>query len=106
MNGITAMKKRIVIGIVLVVLVAAVILAMSKRQRRDDGTIRFSGNIEVTDVDLSFRVPGRVIARPVDEGMQLHTGTLVAALDPSTFQHEVDLRVAALDNARAVLAEL
>ena len=34
----------------------------------DTGTIRVSGNIEVTDVEVSFKVAGRVDARLASEG--------------------------------------
>jgi HlyD family secretion protein len=101
------MKKRILVGVVIaLVAAAAIIFAVSKRNKRDDGAIRFSGNVEVTEIELSFRVPGRVVARPVDEGMQIRRGAVVAVLDTTTFQHEVELRAAALEAARAQLLQL
>ena len=37
-------------------------------------TIRVSGNIEVTEVQVAFKLPGRVQQRLVDEGMLVHKG--------------------------------
>lgn len=100
------MRKRIIIGLIVALAAAAAIFAFVRRPKENGNALRVSGNIEVTDVDVSFRVPGRVVARPVDEGMQVQPGTLVAVLDTSTFQHDVEVNTGALDAARAQLAEL
>lgn len=70
------------------------------------GLLEVSGNFEVTEVELSFRLPGWVEQRPVDEGMIVHKGDLIAALDDTELKQEVALRQAALANAEAALAQL
>lgn len=73
----------------------------------DDGNIvRVSGNIEVTDVEVSFRTPGWVDARLVSEGALVEAGTPVARLDRREFDHEVSLRKSELAAAESKLAEL
>jgi membrane fusion protein YbhG len=68
--------------------------------------IRLSGNIEVTDAELSFKIPGRVEARPVDEGETVKQGQLIARLDRTELTQEVAMRQAEVEAARAALAEL
>jgi len=68
--------------------------------------IHLSGNIEVTDAELSFKLPGRVEARLVDEGEQVTRGQVVARLDSAELAQEVALRKAEVQAAEAALAEL
>ncbi|RII25945.1 MAG: hemolysin secretion protein D [Geobacter sp.] len=79
---------------------------MLRNPRTTDGAVRVSGNIEVTTVEVSFKIPGRVIERLVDEGMKVDAGQLVARLDSSDLAKEVALREADVQASRAVLAEL
>lgn len=70
------------------------------------GIVPVSGNIEVTDAEVSFKIPGRVEQRAVDEGELVEQGELVARLDSSDLECEVAIRLAELEQARAKLAEL
>ena len=76
------------------------------RAANDAKVIRVSGNIEVTDAEVSFKIPGRVEARLVDEGETVKPGQVVARLDTSELAHEVALRKAEVQAAQAALAEL
>lgn len=68
--------------------------------------LRVSGNIEVTDVEVSFRTPGWVEARLVSEGDIVQADAPVARLDRREFEHEVAIRKAEADVAEAKLEEL
>jgi HlyD family secretion protein len=70
------------------------------------GELVLSGNVEVVDAQLAFKLPGRVLSRPVMEGDAVTTGQLVAQLDDAEQQQEVALRRAELATAEAALAEL
>jgi HlyD family secretion protein len=78
------------------------------RNRGNDraAAIRVSGNIEATTVEVSFRIPGRITTRAVDEGMTVAAGQLVARLDNSDLVDEVRLREAELAAADAALREV
>ena len=65
-----------------------------------------SGNIEVTDAQVSFKVPGRVVARLVDEGDRVKSGDLLARLDDTEQQEQLALRRAELAEAEAAYAAL
>jgi HlyD family secretion protein len=98
-------KKRLMIlipAILLVVVLAYIILGGSN----DDGIIRVSGNIEITDAEVSFKIPGRVEARLVDEGEAVKAGQTVARLDSAELTQEVAARRAEVQAVQAVLAEL
>jgi HlyD family secretion protein len=68
--------------------------------------IRVSGNIEVTDAEVSFKIAGRVESRLVDEGEFVHKGATVALLDRSDLLSEKAMRAAELAGAEAALDEL
>ena len=65
-----------------------------------------SGNIEVTDARLGFKVPGRVVERLVSEGDRIMTGQLAARLDDAEQKEGLALRRAELAAAAAALAAL
>ncbi len=68
--------------------------------------IAVSGNIEAVTVQLGFRIPGLVEARPVFEGQQVRRGDPVARLETSELRQEEALRRAELTAAQASLAEM
>jgi HlyD family secretion protein len=70
------------------------------------GEIRVSGNIETTIAEVSFKIAGRVVERPVDEGYMVKKGDLAALLDDSDLKCDVAMRAADLEAAQAALAEL
>jgi HlyD family secretion protein len=99
-------KKRLTLIMLAAVALAAAVVFLVRRQQGDDNRIKLSGNVEITSVEASFRIPGRVVERLVDEGEQVHAGQVIARLDDSTLSKEVSLRQADVHAAEAVLAEL
>lgn len=100
-------KKKLLL--IIPVLVIAGILVYRNLQTGADANpdvIRISGNIEVTDAEVSFKIPGRVAERAVSEGETVTAGQLVARLDTNELEQEVAVRRAELQAAEAVLAEL
>lgn len=65
-------KPLLVVAIIALVGVAT--FEWLARSRLDGKAIRVSGNIEVTDAELSFKIPGRVETRLVDEGEVVNAG--------------------------------
>ena len=80
--------------------------ACSDRNGSGSGALVLSGNIEVTDAQVSFKVPGRVIERLVSEGDRVKSGQLVARLDDTEQQEQLTLRRAELAEAEAAYAAL
>ena len=84
-------KVLILLGVVAVAAVVSYRFIRSTHQT-DPTAIRVSGNIEVTDVDVSFKIPGRLEERAVSEGETVTAGQLVARLDRSELMEEVAVR--------------
>ena len=53
--------------------------------------LKLSGNIEAHESLVSFKVQGRVADLPVDEGMAVKTGDLIARLDSKDYRQQVDV---------------
>ncbi|MDD5706121.1 MAG: efflux RND transporter periplasmic adaptor subunit [Kiritimatiellae bacterium] len=100
-------RKRVMI-VIPVVAIAAVLAFRLARERsmRDAGTMRVSGNIEITSAQVSFKLPGRVVRRLVSEGESVTNGQVVALLERTELEQEAAMRRAETQAARAVLAEL
>ena len=63
----------------------------------------FPGRAAATqEINASFRVSGQLIERPVDVGMEVAKGDVIAQLDRSTFEAEVDRLEAEVSQALAV----
>ena len=101
------MKKKAIIAALLVAVVVAVVFYLRHGRYGESSTaLRISGNIEVTEVQLSFKTPGRVLERLVDEGMQVARGQVVARLEERELADALKLAQADEAAAAASLAEL
>lgn len=101
------MKKRlrIIIPIVLI-LVVGVTVFRYVRQQEAGNQLQVSGNIEVTESQLSFRMAGLLQKRLVNEGDTVKAGEMLAQLDSREQLLLVSQAKAKLAQAKAVLAEL
>jgi HlyD family secretion protein len=101
-------RRKKVILILTLVLIGAVSVFVYVRYHadRNPNELKLSGNIELTDVQVSFKIAGWVEKREVDEGMMVKTGNVVARLDTSDLVEQVRIRESELETARATLAEL
>ncbi len=102
------MKK--VIPLIVLVVVAGIAAAAYEFFRngseRESKVIQVSGNIEVTAVELSFRIPGWLERRAVSEGAKIKEGDVIAELDRTELSEEVGLREAEVRGSAALVAEL
>jgi HlyD family secretion protein len=73
---------------------------------RGDDSLHISGNIETVEVAISFKIPGRVDKRYVDEGDPVKKGMAVAELETADLQADRALRRGELHAAEAALAEM
>jgi HlyD family secretion protein len=92
---------------VAVVVVLVLCSACGRGGRRDaDSAVVVSGNIEVTDAQLAFKIPGRLVERAADEGGRVEKGKLVARLDDAELVQELAARRADQAVTEAALAGL
>lgn len=69
------------------------------------GKIVVSGNIELQQVDIAFKMSGRLVERTVDEGDRVTKGMVIARLDRDQLLRQREREQAALAAARAQLAQ-
>lgn len=101
------MKKRLRIAIPIGVVIAGILVwNVFFRNGRNANQIQLSGNIEVNQVDMAFKIPGRLSERMVDEGERIDKGRLLARLDAVDQQLLMRKAAADLEYAKAVLSEL
>ena len=83
--------KRLIPLIVLLAIGGAVIYSHPQWFRKPavENVLRLSGNIEAHESLVSFKVTGRIIALPVEEGMTLKSGDLLARLDSDDYRQQV-----------------
>ncbi|HEY5550362.1 MAG TPA: efflux RND transporter periplasmic adaptor subunit [Opitutaceae bacterium] len=86
--------------------IALSLLAASCSGPAEDGAIRVSGNIEVDDARLAFKVPGIVVERAVSEGGTVTQGQTVARLDDTEQVQQVEVQRSEVAAAAAALADL
>ncbi len=73
---------------------------------KDEYHIILAGNIDVRQVNLAFKVDGRIATLAVDEGDAVSAGQVLATLDNRYFEDDLRLMRARRDNATAALARL
>jgi len=101
------MKKRLLIIIPLLLIASAGAFVYRYFTGFDDDlALMFSGNIEVTEAQISFRIPGRLQERLVEEGDSVSIDQPLARLENTDQTIAVAQAEASLAHARAVLAEL
>lgn len=96
--------------LVLLIAVAAVGVAAFRfypqwfGRRGAESELKLSGNIEAHESLVSFKVAGRIVELPVDEGMTMKTGSLLARLDSDDYRQQVDMDRATRDVRNRQLA--
>jgi len=100
------MNKKYLIAIAAAILIAGAALFIFGRNGRNSSQLKLSGTLEITSVELSFKVPGRLTRRLADEGEQVKNGQVVARLDDRELRDERNARLAEQQAARAALADI
>ena len=83
--------KRVIPLLLLLAIGGAVVYFHPQWFRKpiDENVLKLSGNIEAHESLVSFKVTGRIIDLPVDEGMTLKAGDLLARLDNDDYRQQV-----------------
>jgi HlyD family secretion protein len=100
-------KRGMGVVIILLAIIAAVLVWRAYFQKKGgEATLLLSGNMEVTEVNVGFKLAGRVIALAVEEGQQVRKDDLLARLDNAELASIVSQNRAMLQEAISRLAEL
>ena len=96
-------KRYLAAGLLLVLIVVAVRwLGWGSGNQK---VLNVSGNIELTEVDISFKTAGRLVTLAVEEGDQVKKGALIARLDQEELLQRRESAAASLDSTRSRLLQ-
>ncbi len=101
------MKRRIVfVAIIAMLLLGGVLLVQYLQGSRENGSaLLLSGTVEVTEVYVGFKMPGKISALLVDEGQRVTKGERIAVLENAEYRNTVDEGRAAVAKAEAEFAK-
>lgn len=94
------------IAAVLLIVAAGYAAWNTWRGDRDETALTLYGNVDIREVELAFRVPGRLEEMAVDEGDRVSRGQRLAALDPEPYRDALRMAEARAAARRANLAKL
>ncbi|MBZ5497130.1 MAG: efflux RND transporter periplasmic adaptor subunit [Acidobacteriia bacterium] len=87
-------------------LVAAVVPACTWWQRSAPGSLLLYGNVELTQVDMAFKISGKLSKVEVDEGDTVRQGMVLARLDTTQLESQKKRDQAALAAAESLIPQL
>jgi HlyD family secretion protein len=96
------MKKRLIVAGILLIAGIFLLVFLRFRNDHDQGVLTLSGTVEVTEVNMGFKIPGRVRALFTDEGRIVAKGEKIATLDSTEFESMVNQSRASVKNAEAL----
>lgn len=85
------MKRRLPVLIVLAAVIAAGVYFYPRLTKKSEpeNQLTLSGNIEAHESLVSFKVQGRIVDLPVEEGQSVEPGTLLARLDDADYRQKI-----------------
>jgi HlyD family secretion protein len=101
------LMKRCLAGILIIAAVAGILYYFFSRNKEEGNPfLKVSGNIEATEVDVGFKVSGRIVNLSVQEGDWVERGKVLAKLDDEDLLQRLALAQATLKSAQARLDKL
>jgi len=96
--------KRYFIGILIIAGIAGLLFYfLTPNKEEGNPFIKVSGNIETTEVDVGFKISGRIVHISVQEGDRVEQGKVLAKLDDEDLRQRLQLAQATLKSAQAKL---
>jgi HlyD family secretion protein len=96
---------KVALGVVALVAAAAGWYWYQSQQEHAGAQLTLYGNVDIREVELGFRVSGRISEVLVDEGDVVAKGQRLAVIDAEPFQQAVALAEARVDLAKANFAK-
>lgn len=100
------MKRRLPILLLAAAAIGGVAYYLRLNSGAPENEIHVSGNIEMTQVAVAFKYPGRVVTIDVEEGALVRKGQVLARSDRESVQRQKDRDEAAVSTAAAQLQQL
>ena len=93
--------KRAIFAVVAAILVASVFYYFFYSSPKRSDHLTLYGNVDIRQVDLGFRVQGRVEKMLFEEGDEVHTGDLVGTLEKQPYEDQVSQSKARVASVKA-----
>ncbi len=97
-------KRKIIVPIILVLGIAVYFIVTGIKNAGYNG-LSGSGTIEVTQVDISSKIMGKIDKMPVDEGSRVKKGNLIAELAHEELNAQLKQAKASLSGAEEVMVQ-
>ena len=94
------------IGVAAVIVAGGFAWSYFNQAAHERAHLELYGNVDVRQVDLSFKIGGRLAAVKFEEGDAVKAGDVVAALEKADFEDQVNLAEAAVQSRAAILEKL
>ena len=88
---------------VLAVIAGGYLYVRTTANQSADSTLLISGNMEAHESVVSFKVQGRIVALPIEEGQYVKQGDLLARLDDDDYRQQVGVDEATVRTREAEL---
>ena len=99
-------KTRWILLAIVVIAVGGLSLFWLLRDSSSHGVLRLYGNVDIREVELAFRQPGRMTSMAFDEGDAVTAGAVMAQLDATPYREKLAAAQAAVHAAQAGLDKL
>lgn len=99
-------KKRLAAAGLVIVGALGLAAWLDRGRESDPEELTLYGNVDIREVELGFRVSGRLREMAVDEGDAVSSGQRLALIDPEPYQQELAAAEARVLQARAKLDKL
>ncbi|MGG4661775.1 secretion protein HlyD [Providencia vermicola] len=96
-------KSRSIFVFIIVILIGAAVSGYYYYQSQQDKTLTLYGNVDVRTVNLSFRVPGKLVSLTVDEGARIAIGDKLGQLDDAPYINALNKAKGVRESAKAQL---
>ena len=95
------MQKRIIIAVVIILVISGVAAYHYLTSGSNNDMLELSGTVEVTEVNVGFKMPGRIAGLHAEEGQRVNRGDRLADLDSAELRSIVEQGRATVRNAEA-----
>jgi HlyD family secretion protein len=99
--------KRILLIIIISAVIGGLLYYFFTREKTEGNSyIKVSGNIETTEVDVGFKISGRIVSRYFEEGDWVDKRKVLAKLDDEDLRNRLEVARATLLSTEARLSKL